>query len=146
MTIKLTSCLLPLVLLAADVPASQVHDATLITLQNEIARAIVTRDLATLERLYAPEFIFITGAGEMKTRDQVLAETRQGDTRFHELEYFDVTAARYGETSVVTGRGRGLYTVGSERFDTPVRFTRVHVLRNGVWQVVLYQVTRVPPP
>jgi len=143
---KATFLLLGMMFSAATAGAFQVEDEQLARLQNEIARAIVARDLVTLERLYAPEFSFITGAGEVKTREQVLAETRHGIVRFSELEYFDLTATRYSDTGVVVGQGRGVYSVAGERFENSVRFTRVHVLRDGIWQVVLYQVTRLPLP
>jgi len=44
---------------------------------------------------------------------------------------------------VVTGRSNPKGTIDGKDVSGPIRFTRVYVKRNGNWQSVLFQQTRI---
>jgi ketosteroid isomerase-like protein len=60
----------------------------------------------------------------------------------------DVQVRIYGNTAVTTGRAtitvKGETTGGD--FNSALRFTRVYVQRNGRWQLVAHQATRITEP
>ena len=51
----------------------------------------------------------------------------------------------YGEVAVVTGRATPKGVADGREFVDPVRYSRVYVKRDGRWQVVLFQQTRIAP-
>jgi ketosteroid isomerase-like protein len=113
-------------------------DATeLADIQQQLARAWVARDRATIEKLIAPDWI-VTGAdGNLATRDVVLRDVFEtGAHRIDLLEIDQVNVRPFGEMAVVTGRThfRGEYQQAA--YDARIRFTDVFARRDGQWQAV----------
>jgi hypothetical protein len=50
----------------------------------------------------------------------------------------------YGNTAVITGAGRFRVTARGEKLDNQLRYTNVWVLRDGRWQMVSWQSTKIP--
>jgi ketosteroid isomerase-like protein len=113
-------------------------DATeLADIQQQLARAWVARDRATIEKLIAPDWI-VTGAdGNLAMRDVVLRDVFEtGAHRIDLLEIDQVNVRPFGEMAVVTGRThfRGEYQQAA--YDARIRFTDVFARRDGQWQAV----------
>jgi len=85
----------------------------------------------------------ITPDGKVFTKAEWLDSYRTGKTRYESVEVSDLKTRVYGRTAVITGitRAKGIQ-VGVPT-GTGSRFTRVFVKRNGVWQIVQYQTTRI---
>jgi ketosteroid isomerase-like protein len=118
-------------------------DATeLADIQQQLARAWVARDRATIEKLIAPDWI-VTGAdGNLATRDVVLRDVFEtGAHRIDLLEIDQVNVRPFGEMAVVTGRThfRGEYQQAA--YDARIRFTDVFARRDGQWQAVASHVS-----
>jgi ketosteroid isomerase-like protein len=122
-------------------------------LEAQLSRAVVAGDRAFFERMLASDFTHTSHSGQFKTRAEWMAEdkvdSRQGKPQAGKATYeaFDVDdlAVRiYGETAVVTGRstpkGR---TAKGEPMRGQYRFLRVWVKRDGRWQAVAFQGTRI---
>jgi ketosteroid isomerase-like protein len=87
-----------------------------------------------------------------RTRAEWLAEDRPapgdaprpGRTKYDAFEVDDLRVRVYGDTAVVTGRStpRGRDARGQEMHGR-YRFLRVWVKRDGRWQVVAFQGTRI---
>jgi ketosteroid isomerase-like protein len=112
-------------------------------MQHEIAAAIVARDIATLDHMHAADFTYIEGTGRVLNKAETLRSYEA--TRFRELTYDDLKVRRYGDTAVVTGRGRAVIERDGSAVEILARISRVHVRRRNKWEVVLYQVTRIAP-
>jgi len=52
----------------------------------------------------------------------------------------------YGDVAVVTGRATPKGIADGREFGEPIRYSRVYVKRDGRWQVVLFQQTRIANP
>lgn len=118
---------------------------TIQALQHELAGAIVRGDTAALARLYAPDYRFINGLGQLRTRDDVLRAQATEDVQTLSLRYEDLEIRVFGSTGVVTGRAIVTTADRGQRYEGQSRFTRVHLYRDGRWRVVLYQVSRIAP-
>jgi ketosteroid isomerase-like protein len=124
-------------------------------LEGQLARAVVRGDRAFFERVLADDFTHTSHSGAFKTRAQWLAEARASDraeakvaaTRYEAMEVDDLAVRVYGDTAVVTGRTtpRGRNAKG-QPIAGQYRFLRVWVKRQGRWQAVAFQGTRINQP
>ena len=109
----------------------------------EQANAQQKNDTAALERIWADDFTFTNSSGEVQTKAQRLAEIKSGELKFESISIDDVQVRVYGDTAVVTGRG----TVKGQRRGQDLtgqsRSTSVSVKKQGRWQVVATQITRI---
>ena len=122
-------------------------------LEAQLSRAVVAGDRGLFDRVLASDFTHTSHSGQFKTRAEWMAEdkvdSRQGKppagkTTYEAFDVGDLAVRIYGETAVVTGRstpkGR---TAKGEPIRGQYRFLRVWVKRDGHWQVVAFQGTRI---
>jgi hypothetical protein len=150
----LVACLTPAVL-AADVPPNPQAEREIRELESQFARAVVEGDRALYERVLAADFTHTSHAGVFKTRAQFLAEdkfTEKGDsakgrTRYDAYDVDDLAIRIYGDTAVVTGRTspRGR-TASGQPISGRYRYMRIWVRREGRWQAIAFQGTRIAEP
>jgi len=125
-------------------------------LEARLNRAVVEGDRAFFERVLAPAFTHTSHTGKFKTRTDWMAEnkfaTRKAEPKPDKTSYIvfdvdDLAIRTYGETAVVTGRStpKGRNAQG-EPIRGQYRFLRVWVQRQGKWQVVAFQGTRIAEP
>lgn len=110
-------------------------------IEDQIGEAVVSRDAAFVDRIWAEEFVYTGVRGEVKNKADILAELKAGDLKFDLLKFDDVRVRIFGDAAVVTGRaitkGRSKQGEISGQF----RYTRVYVKRKGAWQLVAFQGT-----
>ena len=141
-----------LVILALAVPASMLAQQS--KAEKEVRAALEefrqanlkggAEGAAILEKSLADEYTRISTEGNVFNKAQALDSIRTGKTRYESIEYSNLKISIYGKTAVateiVTSKGR-TYGVGTS--PTGVRWTQVLVKRNGKWQPVLLQTTRL---
>jgi hypothetical protein len=99
---------------------------------------------AILEKCFADEYIRIFTDGRVFNKAQTLDNVRTGKTRYESFEYSDLKIRFYGKTAVATAIVKTTGTTyGVATSPTGVRWTQVLVKRNGKWQPVLTQTTRL---
>ena len=112
-------------------------EALLRELQQVLAKAWVTGDRATIERIIAPEWRATGPDGSVTDRAAVLASVFE--TGVHKIQRVDITEVLirvYGDAAVVTGRTHGMGAYSGTPYDVVIRFTDTFVRRNGQWQAV----------
>lgn len=116
-------------------------------LEDQWRDAILTSNTKTLDSLLADDYIAITPAGTLQSRDDTLQTMRAGRVHFTLLNLTDRKVRFYGATAVVTS----LADIQATTPDGPVtgsyRYTRVYV-RNaqGAWKIVSFEASRVREP
>lgn len=116
------------------------------TMEQAWAEAVKHQDIGKIDRLQAEEYVFTDPAGQVWTKTRELDAIKSGDLAIDSFELSDVKARLYDNTAVVTlqivwrGQFRGNDISG------PQRMTDVFVRRDGRWQCVASQATRIPPP
>jgi ketosteroid isomerase-like protein len=112
-------------------------------LEVERNHAMVSGDLATLDRTTASDYTVINPSGHLGNKKQMLADLRSGNLKCQSIEVEDVTVHLYGDAAILSGRR----TVKGQHHGKDIsgkdRFTRVYAKRNGQWQAVWFQSTRV---
>lgn len=131
---------------AAQVPVAVPSDrATLVSLEDDWARALVKRDRKPFQHMLAAGFVY-TENERVSTREEVLRDIiTEGDT-VTAAHNEDMTAHLFVGTGVVTGilviegRLKGAHYVHRYRFtDTWVK------QRDGSWQIVAAEDYLMPP-
>jgi ketosteroid isomerase-like protein len=135
-----------LVIMATAVSAlGQEAERELRQLEDKIADAVVRRDIAFVERVWADEFVYTGVRGEVKTKTDILAELKAGDLQFEVLKFDDVRVRVYGDAAVATGRATTKGRSKQGQISGEFRYTRVYVKRRGAWQLVAFQGTPIAP-
>jgi ketosteroid isomerase-like protein len=107
-------------------------------------KAMVNGDVATLERLLAVELSYIHTTGRIEDKHAFLYGIKSGKTKYSSILPSEREVHVMGTVATVIGVVvvRGEDADGS---DTGIRYTSVHVLRDGRWQMVAWQSTRIAP-
>jgi hypothetical protein len=148
------ACLAPVVLAADDPPDTQT-EREIRVLEAQFARAVVEGDRAFYDRVLADDFTHTSHSGVFKDRAEFMAENKfdekkdlkSGRTRYDAYDVDDLAIRIYGDTAVVTGRTspKGLNAQG-QPISGRYRYLRVWVRRQGRWQAVAFEGTRIAQP
>jgi hypothetical protein len=106
--------------------------------------AMVKADVATLDKLLAPELSYTHGDARVVDKSVFLAELKAGDFKYLTIVPNDLNVRVYGNTAVVTG-GAGMDIVNKGApAKIRIRYTNTQIKKNGSWQMVAWQATRLP--
>lgn len=137
-------------------PADRGEAAPSGTLQGvDVAAAVQALDLQRFERLVAGDIDGLAGlladdyvhthtSGKVDNKETYLAPLHRGATKYLAFTPSDVSVRVYGQTAVVVGRASMRAVSGGREQRVEMRFTNVWVERNGRWQMVTCQATRLP--
>ncbi len=116
-------------------------------LEVQFNEAIIKADLKAFDRLMADDFTHTNQSGKFRTKAQWLANHKPGRSAYDAFEVDDLTVRAYGDTAVVTARST---PKGRDSKGQPItgqfRFLRVWAKRDGRWQAVAFQGTRIAEP
>ena len=106
-------------------------------IEQQLAKAWVDRDRATIDAILAPEWSVTDAAGRVLTKQQVMQESfDSADRRVEAMAIDDVKVRTFGDTAVATGRTRATGSYRGSSSSVVLRFTDVFVRRDGRWQAV----------
>jgi ketosteroid isomerase-like protein len=105
--------------------------------------SLIKKDRATMERMYADDYMYTHSNGNVLNKTQEIAESMSPDQAWTAHKTDDLKVRVYGNVAIVTGlstlTGSAKGYVSGGR-----RFTELWVRRNGRWQEVGGQSTLVP--
>jgi hypothetical protein len=106
--------------------------------------AMLKADVAALEKLLAADLSYAHSSGAVQTKDEFVNDLKTGTLKYVSIEPRDQKVRVYGTVAVVTG-GAAVHIIqrGTDQ-SFQLRYTNVQVLRNGAWQMVAWQATRLP--
>ena len=116
----------------------------LMQMERDWAQTVVKGDAATLDRIEAADFTFIDSEGTVGAKAQDLADIRSGAWKAQAVSMDELKVRVFGNTAVVTGRVtlKGTQYKGKD-VSGQRRFTDVFVSRDGRWQAVASQGTKI---
>ena len=112
-----------------------------IKLENAWKQAVVKRDAATLQRLYADEYVSTDQEGMVWNKAQDIDIDTKGASRLTSYKIDGVKVRLYGDVAVVTGHNTSSGTLHGSAVSGQSRFTDVFLKRDGRWQCVASQTT-----
>jgi ketosteroid isomerase-like protein len=111
-------------------------------LEQDWAQATVKDGAAAVDQFEADD-IFSTDPGGRLTDKAQDKKDLSGDVKFESMDLADMTVHVYGNTAVVNGTNTLKGTYKGQDISGKYRFTDTWVKRNGKWQVVASQATKV---
>jgi len=145
----LVSALVIGVLAAAPGRAQVAPDAVraeLLALEARWDSAVVRKDIAALEQILAPSFVFIGADGSVSSRSEMLAALQAPDLVIDPFETRDVQVRLYGGTAILTGWFEQTGRFQGRAYRTRSRYTDVYVREAGRWVAVSAHASTLPRP
>jgi len=115
-------------------------------LEIDRAAAVVKGDVAMLDKHTSDDYVLITMNGRMSGKAQMLDGFKSGQSKLTADDLSDLKVRVYGNAAVVTGKADVKGTLGGQDATGQVLFTRVYVKKDGRWQSVSFQQTRISNP
>jgi len=116
---------------------------TIIDLDAKRMKAMAEKDVATLKAVLADELVYTHSSARLDTKASLIGAMESGATVYSECTPSDVKAQDCGDAVVLTGVAKiGVTSNGVAQAFT-VRFTDVYAKRDGAWQMVAWQSTRL---
>jgi len=116
----------------------------IVDLDQRRMNAMAQKDIATLNTLLSDELVYTHSSARLDTKQSLIGAMESGATVYTALEPSDVRAADFGNVVVLTGSARIHVTSHGRPNAFSVRFTEVYAEKNGQWQMVAWQSTRIP--
>ena len=107
-------------------------------LNGDWVRAIEARDVATLGRIMADDFIF-THPMEGDGKGQFLSDVESGDVRVESMGRENVTVRVFGDTAVLSCRDSARWQYRGRDFTGVYKTLHVYARRDGRWRLVAVQ-------
>jgi len=121
--------------------ASEDVEKKIMQLERDWGDAVAKRDLVALDRILGDDHSVITKDGSVLTKAQELAKHGESADELFDFEPMKVRV--FGETAVVTGGHREKSQYHGRDTSGHYRWMDVFVKRNGRWQAVASELTRV---
>ena len=113
--------------------------------RQEYRAALLQRDVPTLEKIWADDYIFVNASGEVLTKAQRLANAKSGATTLDSInEEENITVRVYQNSAVATSRVTIKGQYGGQLTSGQYRSTHVWVKGPAGWQLVSNQLTALP--
>src|SRR5215472_14669568 len=119
----------------AEQEVRQVHRSRL--------QALVSADLNKLDKIVGDDLIYISPVGKVQTKAEIVSDLKSGALKVSSIEQGDPNVRIYGNTAVVTYLTTSKFVDNGREYNNQIRSTSVYVKRNGHWQLVSQQMTRV---
>ena len=116
----------------------------IIALDKKRMDAMCQKDIPTLNALLADDLVYTHSSARLDTKQSLIGSMTSGTTVYAAIEPSDVKAQDFGATVVLTGAARIRVTANGNPISFGVRFTDVYVNKDGQWQMVAWQSTRLP--
>jgi ketosteroid isomerase-like protein len=115
----------------------------IIELDRRRMAAMAAKDVAALDTLLADDLIYTHSSARMDTKKTLVGAMESGATVYTAIEPSEVVAQDLGDAVVLTGVAAISVNSGGNANSFRVRFTDVYANRNGQWQMVTWQSTRL---
>ncbi len=114
-------------------------------LEQDWAQAVLKRGAAAVDEFEADDIVSTDPSGRVTDKAQDKQDLSSGDLKFDSMEVSDLKVNVYGNTAVATGTNALKGTYKGQDISGTYRFTDTWAKRNGKWQVVASQGTKVQP-
>ena len=111
--------------------------------QDDLINAYVHRDINALDRALGDEYKFVADDGSVMDKAKTIASFKSGERQITSYVRDEERVRVYGDTAIMTYRYASKETYKGQDDSSNDRLIRVFVKRNGRWQIVAGQETRI---
>ena len=115
-------------------------------MEEDLRVAISKGDAKAYGRIIGDDYVFTNQDAVMRTKAQMVSAYESGSIKYESIKFDEIKVHAYGDTAVVTGRQTLKGQDAGKDISGQFRYTRVYVKRQGGWQLVATQVTRIAEP
>ncbi|MGD0402954.1 MAG: nuclear transport factor 2 family protein [Candidatus Acidiferrales bacterium] len=106
--------------------------------------AWLENDSATVDRLMAPEYVYIAPNGQVCDRSKILGVILSPSYKLHHAAWTEVQINLLSDSAaVIIDRLQGTGTLNGATFTDDNRCSRFCLRRNGAWQIVFEQASPI---
>ena len=139
---------MPLLVFGQAKPAASQADTasveqTVMQMERDWIQASLKKDAAALGKILADDWSAIGFQGTTTSKAEALAELKSGVAATQSVELGDMKVRVFGNTAIVTGGDTEKGTYKGKDSSGKYMWTDVFVQRNGRWQAVASQSTKV---
>jgi ketosteroid isomerase-like protein len=113
------------------------------SLENARLAAGLRNDIDAVSAMTADDYLQIDTDGRVLNKAATLERINSSYARLVANPVDDLAVRVYGNTAILTARARPQGVLDGKEFTDALRYSRIYVKRDGRWQVVLFQQTRV---
>ena len=117
---------------------------TIIELDRKRMQAMAAKDIGTLDTLIADDLVYTHSSARLDTKQTLIGNMKSGATVYSSVQPSDVRAQDLGDVVILTGVAQIKVSSQGKQLEFGVRFTDAYAKRNGRWQMVVWQSTRLP--
>jgi len=118
----------------------------LIAQENMWAKAYLARDVATLDRLEAEDWVCTTADGQVIPKAQDMKEVASGTYQASEFFMSDLKVRVHGDTAIVTGRQTEVATMAGKDASAVFQISDTWIRHDGRWQCLATHLSKIAPP
>ena len=145
-TMTLAALALAFPALAQQPKAGDTVQKALTQIEDELAAAVVKKDVPVFERYLAPGFVFVSPDGAVQDRATFVADIKNDALKMESTKNDEMKVRTFGTTAVVVYRSTDKGTFKGRDISGQYRWTDVFVQEGGKWHIVSTQGTPIPPP
>ena len=103
------------------------------------------REMATVERMLAPDYVYFSSKGQVRSRESLLQLFGSAKYKLESAERSELKVYRTMDTAVVSSRWKGHGTFDGREFHDDQRCSIVLVRGNEGWVVLAEHCTQIVP-
>lgn len=130
-------------------PRAERHESRqeILQLEQKWKDAVIQHNAAAMENLLSEDYIGISSSGTLESKEQTLANLKNGVLSLTTLDISDRKVRFYGTTAVVTSKAEVSGNGEDGKLTGSYRYTRVYVRDpKGGWKVVSFEASRIKEP
>lgn len=139
-----TGVLIFTLLVGMPVFAAPSAEDDLRTQEKAWAAAVLARDFAALEKIYADELIYAHSTGAIESKQDYLERLRKGAQRYDGITHEKIRAVSYGDSAVTHSIVRMVGTSNGKPFNDHVMMLHLWVKKGDRWRLAAHQTTKLP--
>lgn len=117
---------------------------TINDLNQTLDNAVVNKDIATLNKHYSNDFVFTHGTGLVDSKESWVNHVRKlsEENRFISREHDSTQVELHNDVAIIVGTLTVTRISKQQTQKYALRYVRVYVLRNKIWQLISHRTTK----
>jgi uncharacterized protein (TIGR02246 family) len=114
-----------------------------LTAMDNWRRAMIAKDGAMLEKLYAPDLTYTHSSGKNESKAEAITAVVNGKGKTEKIEFADSTVRVYGKTALVKCKVTMIASTDGKQASTNLNILHVWVKNSSGWQLAARQAIRL---
>ena len=116
-----------------------------LTADQERTEAQIKQDVATLDRLLGDDLTYVHASGLVQGKAEFIADLKSSKRLYKNVTTSDVNVRLLKDGAVITAKSQISVSFDGKENNLSLQVIEVYAKRNGRWQLIAYQSTRLKP-